>query len=49
MNLHLVQLEPIISVIAGILILVQPRILNYVIAIYLIIAGILRLSPYIST
>jgi uncharacterized membrane protein HdeD (DUF308 family) len=49
MNLHLIQLEPIISVIAGILILVQPRILNYVIAIYLIISGILRLSPYIST
>jgi hypothetical protein len=36
-------LEPIVSIIAGILILIMPRILNYVIAIYLIIIGILGL------
>ncbi|HEX3033815.1 MAG TPA: DUF3096 domain-containing protein [Thermodesulfobacteriota bacterium] len=34
-------LEPIVSLIAGILILIMPRILNYVVAIYLIIIGIL--------
>lgn len=34
---------PILSIIAGILILVYPRILNYVVAIYLIIMGLLGL------
>ncbi|MBU6382899.1 MAG: DUF3096 domain-containing protein [Verrucomicrobia bacterium] len=32
---------PIISIIAGILILVYPRLLNYVVAIYLIIVGLM--------
>lgn len=36
-------LTPIVSLIAGIIILVFPRILNYVIALYLIIIGILGL------
>ena len=40
-----VYLGPIIALIAGILILVQPRLLNYVVAIYLIIIGILGLIP----
>jgi Protein of unknown function (DUF3096) len=34
---------PIVALIAGILILVQPRLLNYIVAIYLIISGILGL------
>ncbi len=34
-------LEPIIALIAGILILIMPRLLNYVVALYLIIIGIL--------
>ncbi len=33
--------SPIFSLVAGILILVNPRILNYVVAIYLIVIGIL--------
>ncbi|MGL5741652.1 MAG: DUF3096 domain-containing protein [Legionella sp.] len=37
------HLTPIISLVAGILILVMPRLLNYIVAIYLIIAGILGL------
>lgn len=36
-------LAPIISLIAGILILIYPRILNYVVAFYLIVIGILGL------
>ena len=36
--------QPILALIAGILILIFPRILNYVVAIYLIIIGILGLS-----
>jgi hypothetical protein len=36
--------QPILSLIAGILILIVPRLLNYVVAIYLIIVGILGLT-----
>jgi len=35
--------HPLLSLIAGILILIMPRLLNYVIAIYLIITGIVGL------
>lgn len=42
MNLH-IQLVPILSLIAGILILVMPKLLNYVVAIYLIAVGVLGL------
>jgi hypothetical protein len=35
--------QPVISLIAGILILVVPRLLNYIVAIYLIVFGILGL------
>jgi hypothetical protein len=42
MNIHLV-LGPLISLIAGILILVMPRLLNYIVAIYLIIIGLIGL------
>jgi hypothetical protein len=38
-------LGSIIAIIAGILILAIPRLLNYVVAIYLIIIGILGLFP----
>ena len=40
MNLHL---APIASLIAGILILLVPRLLNYIVAIYLIIVGLIGL------
>jgi DUF3096 family protein len=42
MNLHL-TIGPLVSLIAGILILVVPRLLNYIVAIYLIIIGLLGL------
>ena len=42
MNITL-SLAPLISLVAGILILVVPRLLNYIVAIYLIIAGVLGL------
>jgi len=32
--------QPILSLIAGILILIFPRLLNFIVAIYLIVAGI---------
>ena len=42
MNLHL-SLTPLLSLIAGILILVIPRLLNFIVALYLIIIGLLGL------
>jgi hypothetical protein len=42
MNLHL-TIGPLVSLLAGILILVVPRMLNYIVAIYLIIIGLLGL------
>jgi len=42
MNLT-VSIGPIVSLIAGILILLMPRLLNYIIALYLIIVGVLGL------
>ena len=37
------HLQPLVSLIAGILILIMPRLLNYIVAIYLIVFGILGL------
>ena len=42
MNIHL-TLGPLISLIAGILILVMPRLLNFIVAIYLIVIGLVGL------
>ena len=44
MSVH-VALQPLIALIDGILILLVPRLLNYVVAIYLIIVGVLGLVP----
>jgi len=42
MNLHL-SIGPLVSLLAGILILIMPRLLNYIVALYLIIIGIIGL------
>ncbi len=42
MNLHL-SLTPLISLVAGVLILAIPRLLNYIVAIYLIVIGLIGL------
>ncbi len=42
MNVNL-MLTPLVSLIAGILILVMPRLLNYIVAIYLITIGVIGL------
>jgi hypothetical protein len=43
MNIQL-SLAPVISILAGILILIVPRLLNYIVAVYLIIIGIIGLT-----
>ena len=42
MTLHL-QLAPLLALIAGILVLLVPKLLNYIVAAYLIIIGIIGL------
>ena len=42
MNIHL-SLAPMASLVAGILILLMPRLLNFIVAIYLIIIGLIGL------
>lgn len=42
MNLNL-SIGPLVALIAGILILVMPRMLNYIVAVYLIIVGVIGL------
>jgi hypothetical protein len=44
MSVH-VAVQPLIALIAGVLILIVPRLLNYVVAIYLIIVGLIGLAP----
>ncbi len=39
MNLH-IALTPVISLIAGVLILAMPKLLNFIVAIYLIVIGL---------
>lgn len=44
MTITLGNLAPIVALIAGVLILLMPRLLNYIVAIYLIVVGILGLG-----
>lgn len=44
MNIDFVHLQPVVSLIAGVLILVMPRLLNYIVAAFLIVSGILGLG-----
>ena len=43
MTLSVAHLQPLVALIAGVLILLVPRILNYIVAIYLIAIGLIGL------
>lgn len=43
-----VVIEPILSIVMGILILLVPKFLNYFVAVYLIVVGILKLMHHVS-
>ena len=45
---HMYIVQPLIALIAGILILIMPRLLHYVVAIYLIIVGVTGLLTAFS-
>ncbi|MGZ9053138.1 MAG: DUF3096 domain-containing protein [Rhodoplanes sp.] len=44
MNFSISHLQPLVALAAGILILIMPRLLNYIVAIYLIVVGIVGLG-----
>jgi hypothetical protein len=44
MQLTTAHITPLVALIAGILILIVPRLLNYVVAIYLIVIGLVGLN-----
>ena len=47
MTIDVIALQPIVALIAGILILLMPRLLNFIVAIYLILIGIAGLWPHL--
>ena len=44
----LITIGPVIALIAGILILVMPKLLNYIVAIYLIAIGVIGLLGHVK-
>jgi Protein of unknown function (DUF3096) len=44
MVIGVANMQPIVALIAGVLILVMPRLLNYIVAVYLILVGLLGLG-----
>jgi hypothetical protein len=44
MTISIAHLQPIVALVAGIAILVMPRLLNYIVAAFLIITGVLGLG-----
>ena len=44
MTLTVAHITPIVALIAGILILLMPRLLNFIVAIYLIVVGLVGLN-----
>jgi threonine/homoserine efflux transporter RhtA len=47
-NFSISNMEPVLALIAGILILIMPQLLNLIVAIYLIVIGALGLTSYKS-
>jgi hypothetical protein len=45
MMINVITLQPLVALVAGVLILVMPRLLNFIVAIYLIIIGVTGLWP----
>ena len=44
MVLSVAHISPLVALIAGILILIMPRLLNFIVAIYLIVVGLVGLN-----
>jgi hypothetical protein len=48
MAISLLTIQPLVALIFGILILVMPRLLNFLVAIYLILIGVMGLFPQLT-
>lgn len=48
MTITISSIQPIIALAAGILILIMPRLLNFIVAIYLILVGLIGLGVFRS-
>jgi hypothetical protein len=46
--MNIAMTNAVISIVAGVVILIQPKLLNYIVALYLIIIGVVGLLPHIS-
>jgi hypothetical protein len=46
MTMSMLTIQPLVALIAGVLILAIPRLLNYIVAIYLILVGAIGLWPH---
>jgi hypothetical protein len=46
MTVGIAHLQPIVALLAGILILIVPRLLNYIVAAYLIVVGLIGLGVF---
>jgi len=49
MHANVILIQPLVALLFGILILILPRLLNYLIAIYLIFIGLVGLFPHLFT
>lgn len=45
--MNVAMTNAVISIVAGIVILIKPKLLNYIVALYLIIVGVVGLLPHI--
>jgi hypothetical protein len=48
-HFDVVTIQPVIALIFGILILFMPRLLNYLVAIYFILIGVIGIWPHVFT
>ena len=49
MHVNIISIQPLVALLFGVLILILPRLLNYLIAIYLIFIGLVGLFPHMFT
>ncbi len=47
MTMNIVLLQPLVALLAGVLILAIPRLLNVIVAVYLILVGLSGLYPHL--
>ena len=49
MTINFLTVQPLVALLFGILILAMPRLLNFLVAIYLILIGVVGLWPHLLT